>query len=583
MSIISLKNAGKMYKVYSKPFHRILDQFNVPVIGKKDKRYSEIWALKDINVELKKGERLGIIGKNGAGKSTLLKIICSRLELSTGSFNCNSKIHALLELGTGFYPEFTGRENIETSLCYNGFSNDEIPEMMEEIIEFSELWDFIDQPVKTYSSGMYARLGFATATSLRPEILVIDEVFSAGDASFIGKCTARMKKLTDTDGVTVVFVTHAISMMERFCNRCILLQKGELIDDGDPLRISKRYSQMIREEEEINLRSRKGLVRKRSFSYIPGKATDREYLFRLRGKDLKPDKEHLISKINLKINNVDIAKINVGEKNDDDASFYSRLIVDKGYQNWSSPVVVNEEAFRYFRDEKGRYLHAPFILTIPPGIDLNETTIHIEGIFHIQEELRLELFLEGKYMEIGRINGNNKLEEISFPVGKKDLATDLKENDESFYGSGEARLSDVELLDGKDKPRRVFTTGDAFKAILTIETFRRIDEFVLVFCINNIDTTSATQVFYTKEDSGLEYLDGRYVFNMEFSPLMLGRGHYIVSIGLYKFCDMGEEKENPSYFVLDRALEFKVEQPDGIRKELGRFVHPVNWTIEQKN
>lgn len=218
-SAIEINGLGKMYKLYKNNSDKYKDAFKLNFF-KKD-YYKEFWALRDINISINKGERVGLIGHNGAGKSTLLKTIIGRISPTEGSVRVNGKIQALLELGTGFHPEFTGRENIKAALMLVGCSYKQIDEMMDGIIDFAELEEYIDQPVKTYSAGMYARLAFSTATAIKPELLIIDEVLGAGDAYFSGKCVERMRSLTMDSGATVLFVSHDLASVQAICDRVI--------------------------------------------------------------------------------------------------------------------------------------------------------------------------------------------------------------------------------------------------------------------------------------------------------------------------------------------------------------------------
>ena len=207
-------------------------------------RFNEFWALKNINFTLNKGDRLGILGLNGAGKSTLLKIIAGVYKPTTGSVTRHGHIAPMIELGAGFDPNYTGRENIFLYGSVLGFSREFLESKYEEILEFSELGDFIDVPIKNYSSGMRARLGFSIATVVEPEILILDEVLSVGDAKFRKKCEKKMQGMFD-HGVTVLFVSHSLAQVQRLCNKAILLEKGELIAQGDIGEVSAIYDSML--------------------------------------------------------------------------------------------------------------------------------------------------------------------------------------------------------------------------------------------------------------------------------------------------------------------------------------------------
>ena len=207
-------------------------------------RFNEFWALKDVSFELKKGERLGILGLNGAGKSTLLKVIAGVYKPTKGSVQRYGHMATMIELGAGFDPNYTGRENIFLYGSVLGFSKEFLMSKYDEILEFSELGEFIDVPIKNYSSGMKARLGFSIATVVEPEILILDEVLSVGDAKFRKKCEKKMKKMFD-HGVTVLFVSHSLAQVKRLCNKAIILEHGQLIAKGDIDDVVEIYEKKI--------------------------------------------------------------------------------------------------------------------------------------------------------------------------------------------------------------------------------------------------------------------------------------------------------------------------------------------------
>lgn len=211
---------------------------------RKDIQYNEFWALKDVSFELKQGDRLGILGLNGAGKSTLLKVIAGVFKPSEGRVVRNGVIVPLLELGAGFDPNYTGRENIFLYGAVLGLPRGYIEEKFDEIVEFSELGEFIDVPLKNYSSGMKSRLGFSIATIVEPEILILDEVLSVGDAKFRKKSENKIKSMFN-DNVTVLFVSHSLSQVRRICNKAIILDHGKLIAHGDIDEISAMYEEML--------------------------------------------------------------------------------------------------------------------------------------------------------------------------------------------------------------------------------------------------------------------------------------------------------------------------------------------------
>jgi ABC-type polysaccharide/polyol phosphate transport system ATPase subunit len=203
-------------------------------------KLEDFWALKDVSFEIKKGETIGIIGNNGSGKSTILKLIAGVMFPTKGNVTVKGRISPLIELGAGFHSELTGRENIYLNGAILGLTKKQIDERFSDIVAFSELSDFIDTPVKHYSSGMYMRLGFSVAVHTDPEILLIDEIFAVGDTSFQEKCFKKMEEFKKNN-VTIIFVTHDISIVESFCEKAIFINKGQLENIGDAKQIVKEY------------------------------------------------------------------------------------------------------------------------------------------------------------------------------------------------------------------------------------------------------------------------------------------------------------------------------------------------------
>ena len=235
-TIIKVQNLIKTYKLYREPIDRLKEALN-PF---KKSYHNDFYALKDVSFEIKKGETVGIIGRNGSGKSTLLKIITGVLTPSKGRAVVNGKISAILELGAGFNPEMSGLENIYLNTSINGMSKQDTDKKIEEILDFAELGDFIYQPLKSYSSGMKARLGFAVAINIEPDILIVDEALAVGDAAFQRKCFAKMEAIRK-NGATILFVSHSEGQIVNLCSRAIWLSNGEKIIEGNPKLVTGLY------------------------------------------------------------------------------------------------------------------------------------------------------------------------------------------------------------------------------------------------------------------------------------------------------------------------------------------------------
>ena len=240
---IKVKNLTKVYHLYDNPKDRLKEALN-PF---KKSYHHDFYAINDINFEIKKGETVGIIGRNGAGKSTLLKIITGVLTSTSGAVDVNGKVSSLLELGAGFNPEMTGMENIFLNGTIMGFSKEDMDSKIDTILEFADIGEFIHQPAKMYSSGMFARLAFAVAINVEPDILIVDEALSVGDIKFQLKCVKKFKELQENE-ITILFVSHDVLMVRSFCNKAIWLVDGKVKEQGDVTEITAHYNEFMHQD-----------------------------------------------------------------------------------------------------------------------------------------------------------------------------------------------------------------------------------------------------------------------------------------------------------------------------------------------
>lgn len=250
---LEVSHVSKLYKLYKTPGDRFKESLGLS----RKKRYREVYALDDVNFSVKRGECVGIIGTNGSGKSTILKIITGVLTPSQGEVRVNGRISALLELGAGFNQEYTGMENIYLNGTVMGFTKEEIDARVEDIIKFADIGEFINQPVKTYSSGMFVRLAFAVAINIEPEILIVDEALSVGDVFFQSKCYHKFDEFKQ-QGKTILLVSHDLSSVAKYCDRVILLNKGVKLEEGEPKKMVDLYKKVLvnlagNDEEEKSL------------------------------------------------------------------------------------------------------------------------------------------------------------------------------------------------------------------------------------------------------------------------------------------------------------------------------------------
>ncbi len=238
---IEARDISKVFPIYAKPHHRLMQMF---APGDKRRWHREFHALKGIDLTVHRGETVGIVGRNGSGKSTLLQILCGILEPTAGELRVHGRVAALLELGAGFNPEFTGRENVFLNAAVLGLRREEIQRRFDEIAAFADIGDFVDQPVKTYSSGMYVRLAFAVAVHVDPDVLIVDEALSVGDEAFQRKCFARIETIRD-HGATILFVSHSATAVVDLCDRAVLIDRGERLLSGDPKTVVSLYQRMM--------------------------------------------------------------------------------------------------------------------------------------------------------------------------------------------------------------------------------------------------------------------------------------------------------------------------------------------------
>ena len=391
-----------------------------------------------MNFKVKKGG-VGLIGNNGAGKSTLLKLIIGNDQPTEGNIKVKGEIQALMELGTGFHPEFTGRQNIRASLAYRGLLQKEIESLEEEIIDFSELDEFIDQPVRTYSAGMYARLAFSTATSISPDILIIDEVLGAGDAYFNGKCVERMKKITTDSGATVLFVSHDLNSILQLCDRVIWIEKGKIKEQRDPIEVVKEYTASVRKREEMRLKARE---KRRYDKHDAIIQKENITLFRIitLNEDV-PREKNKIYKISLVPKNIDSEKlvINIGEPMDNSYEQDSYIVTDKEYMNWGDSNEDENGTFRFYYDRGGKYKHAPFVFTTEQLRDKYK----VELCADIHEPLKVQRLENDIYEDIGIIE----------PAGYHIYEISLKDNNDSIESNESKEINEKNEIKTPEKTK----------------------------------------------------------------------------------------------------------------------------------
>ncbi|MBN4065417.1 ABC transporter ATP-binding protein [Desulfocapsa sp. AH-315-G09] len=579
-----------------------MDLLGIPVSSRK---YDEFWALRDIDISIPKGARIGLIGHNGAGKSTLLKIISGQISPTIGRSTVKGEIQALMELGTGFHPEFTGRENIFSSLAYQGITGAVALEKYHNILTFSELEDFIDNPVKTYSAGMYARLAFSAATAIQPEILIIDEILGAGDAYFGGKCVGRMKELT-SGGTTVLFVSHDMSSVQQLCEKVIWIDRGRIRCSGSTLDISKKYLKNIRrrEEERLSIINQKLLPDHSKRTSDPQNKAEKNLLFHFVVDDWKtPLQPHPINRLTISDTIEVIGKIDVGNAADNDLNCANHVIVQRNVMEWSDSETRDGKYCRSFSDVGGSYLHAPFQFRLS-GVKELDTCLNVQIEYYDlgDEKFHVELFSGGQYRRIGTIipQDSRCWKHVTFPLYEEEIKTiehvneeksktepetdteTVQVNDEERYGSGEVKITSFTFYDSEHSKRNTLVSGEKAIAKMYIESKTPIIDPVAVIAIYRLDGICALQVISSLNGVSFGKVDGNSELTIVFDPLLLGAGDYIISIALFKEFDVLAASEPAAYDLHDRCYSLKVIPPEGINVDLGIVNQPVKWIFSNK-
>ena len=365
---IQVDNISKVYKIYRNPVDQLREAFSI----RKKKYHDEFYALKNVSFAVDAGEIVGIMGRNGAGKSTLLKIITGILSPTEGEVKTSGRISSLLELGTGFNMELSGLENVYFYGTIMGLTKSEIEKRINSIIEFAEIGDFIHQPVKTYSSGMFARLAFSCAINVDPEILIVDEILSVGDIRFQAKCFKKFKEFKQK-GVTIIYVGHDVSLMKSFCNRALWMDNGKIIMEGDPAEVAAKYVE---------------------FMYVQGDKTDSSY----QHIDLLENKTEPADNENPAVANEKKTEVNQSEK-----------LFPKAIAHWGTHIGMVQEAFVLSEngDEKEAYSPDETIIVgfvfEPNDIDLSVLSVAIS----IKNTEGTDLIVKTSYDEEMNLNFQN--------------------------------------------------------------------------------------------------------------------------------------------------------------------------------
>ena len=566
---IRFEHVGKMYKVFGSKLDTALDALSLPTF-RRDGRYREFWALRDVDLELERGGRLGIIGRNGAGKTTLLKLVTGNVGPSEGSVVVNGEVQALLETGGGLHPEFTGRENIRASLGYLGLSRSDIADAEHEIAAFTELGRFLDQPFKAYSQGMQARLAFAIATTVQPQILIVDEILGAGDAYFFTRSTARMSQLIES-GAGVLLVSHALDQVARFCDRTIWLERGRIAMDGPTDEVVKAYERFIRELDDRRLRAKNEKTALPQYD-----AFDRDTFTDAISGSISADGGSVdVARLTLWRDDTVEGDVDIGGPQDTDASSSGSLLLEEG--GWEAAESDAEGYFRTVADRTARFRFNLWFYYPRSRYEL-EVVYRTRGT-------RAFLQLDG--------TGDSA---VDVPLPPVDTWTthrfELPAGEEAFGQRTEERLSRwpgveglairrVQTVGAHDLEQAVFRVHEPFAvlvdAVATASGSFPLVPAALVFRLDGIVATrhvGERELFRVEKGDQLE-------LRLDLGPLLLGNGTYLLSVGLYQELDIGNTLSSTLYDYFDRSFEFVVTGNPPLHTEA--FRHPGAWSTRVRD
>ncbi|HEY9611807.1 ABC transporter ATP-binding protein [Allocoleopsis sp.] len=589
--IIQARELKKVYRLYSKPQYRFLDMFGL--LGQKRGAYTEHAALDRVDLDIRRGEKVAIIGRNGAGKSTLLKLITNVTEPTSGQLKVKGKVHALLQIGTGFHPDFTGRENVYAYLAQLGVTGKDADRKCAEIIDFAELEEYIDQPVKTYSTGMGARLMFSTSTAITPNLLVLDEVLGVGDAYFTHKSYERIRELCEGQGTTLLLVTHDLYSALNLCNRFIWLDRGKVRLDDNGKTVVHAYERSIRDQEEERLRQRRLTVLKENIK----SSTETEALMygQIRCCDRQPPQAPIhISHLRFLSDNTELAVLSTV---DEAATQGIQIITEPGEGNWSQPLNWHDRPAREFSPHGSIYYRLPFIVNNRQVIEAAEAgNLQVEiGCYNNSSQyLELVLFhpdrirqFSGKFTVVASpswLDMRTTIEVYSDQLDQVSLPGEVVR-----YGQRAMEIVDVQFLNAEGEETFQFDIGSSMRVRLK---YRLNDpsfcEFPTLLIAFQKDGVVRSHRFWTDQIQLAAKESKEGVIEVIADPLLLCRGSYAVTVSVFKegyLTSYGPKRffsaNDQLYDMHSRAYEIVIKE--SIKYPLCNdavFQHPSTWLLD---
>lgn len=587
--VVTARDLTKVYRLYAKPHYRLLDMFGLLPPGRD--RYTEHRALDRVNLEIRGGERVAVIGRNGAGKSTLLKLATKVIEPTSGHIEVAPGAHVLLQIGTGFHPDFTGRENAYSYLAHIGITGAEADRRVLEIVDFAELEEYMDQPIKTYSTGMAARLMFATSTTIKPSLLVLDEVLGVGDAYFAQKSYERIRELCRAEGTTVLLVSHDVYSASRLCERMIWIDRGQIRIDGPSVPVIKAYETAVREQEEARLRAKKAL---RLDALAPASAEAGVQHFRLelcsvRNRPL-PKPIHF-SRIALRRRDGHELDLPLTASEAQDVA-QPHLELSDGC--WGEIEFWEGRPCRPMRSF-GSPFHKVSGAFLAPGLvqdgELDAGALLLEYWAEQATDISLHGYLGRRELELGSLpREEGSWASLTIPIGAALLARAAIQVDPAgFHGTGDIVITDVKALDRFDRETHGVLHGEPLSIVVSYEIrrpgLREKPQLLLAFLRDGIHDVCRVISRELVFDAAERRVGSARVF---FQRLGLTDGAYAISVILAKegYYDRPQSvffSINPDvYSGVSRAVEFVVGGAGPVGSGTG-VITEASWDMLERD
>ena len=574
-TLIQARNLSKVYRLYAKPHYRALDMLGL--LRNKAGAFTEHAALDRINVSIGKREKVAIIGRNGAGKSTFLKLVTNVIRPTSGEIRVKGEVHALLQIGTGFHPDFTGRENVYSYLAHLGVTGQEADRQFRDIVDFAELEDYIDQPVKTYSTGMGVRLMFSTSTAISPDVLILDEVLGVGDAYFAKKSFERMRELCEAEDTSLLLVTHDVYSALLLCERFIWIEQGRVYMDGPGQEVVHAYEASIRDQEERRLRSRRVAMLQENRT---ASQTANPMYGQIRcSSGQPPPMEIPLSHLRFLRDGQELLtlQMDAGE-----TSNGSGLVLDEGEGNWGAMTEWSGRGARMFALHGSIYHRLPFVITSQDVVEAAEAgclEVELGCGGNTPQDLDVLLFhADGTRQFTGQVRclGDNDWADLRTAVREEQThpTHSSAANGTVRYGQRALEITDVQFMDGHGQEKLQFDVGSAMRVRLAYRIndpdFCESPTIIIAF---QKDGVVRSHRFWT-DQIRLAADDGRQgTLEVSADPVLLGRGTYTVTVSVFQEGYLTSQGPKQFFTANDKLYDMHSRAYEVVVKE--SLAHPL--------